>query len=116
MNNISQLISHLVQSAYLRPESGTILRAIFPKMALTWDISHTDVDALLLEMVKCDTSSVILHEENLRGKFLELAPNLAASLVLEQTRSNRPDYQQSQRVYSLYMKLCEMYHFDRGCC
>jgi hypothetical protein len=116
MKSTSMLISHLVHAGHLHPESGAVLRDILRKMTLNWDIDEKDRDRLSWEIPKSDTSNAILHKDNLRGKFLELAPYLAARLVLEQARNNRPNYQQSLRVYSLYMKLCEIYHFDRNCC
>jgi len=117
MKNISQLISLLVQRAYLHPESGAVLRKMFRKMALGWDIVDKDVDNLISEICRTDTANFILNDDDLRGKFLEYAPDLAASLTLEQVRLNRKDdYQQSQKVFYLYMKLCERYHFERAFC
>ena len=116
MRNISEMISQLRITGYLNPESGATLRNVLAKCNLSWDITKKELESLVQELPGIDTSNFILHEDDLRGKFLEFAPNLAASLVFEQARSNRPDYQQSQRVYFLYMKLCEIYHFDRNCC
>jgi len=117
MKNISHLILRLIQSGYLCPESGSALRSIFAKMSLGWDVAGEDVDKLISEISRADTANFILKDDDLRGKFLELAPDFAASLTLEQVRLNRKDYyQQSQKVFYLYMKLCERYHFERAFC
>ena len=117
MKNIFALIAKLESRGYFRPESVLVLKGTLMRLSLSWDVDEKNIKRFMTEIYQADTSHMILHEDDLHGKFLYLAPDLAARMTIEQVRCSRQDYyEQSQRVFNLYVKLCERYHFDRGSC
>ena len=124
MQNLTGFISSLVVSGYLRPESDKVLREVLNALPQAQELSSESLGSMRDELDHTDLGKFTLSEDDLRGPFLKYAPELIATLLVEQARSQiegrlgdeEEFVEQSRRVYSLYVCICDAFYFDRCSC